>query len=186
VTGAVLLDAAGTELGQAYVDGPAADSRLIARPSTVLSVGSGRAAVRVVAGATVTQLSSHKYACVGVELGRQHSRCDDDADDADANTVTARVSCATRRTVVFGIARHTISRVELTLSNGRRVRARLAAFPRGLGSRNKVFLAVLPRHVAITRVHFVGPHAHGSATTAALPTRAPSRQCGYETTNALF
>jgi hypothetical protein len=55
----------------------------------------------------------------------------------------------------------------------------MAGFPGGLGSRAKVFLAVLPRRLEVTRVHFARRHEVGRSDTLALPTRAPARQCGY-------
>ena len=58
--------------------------------------------------------------------------------------------CDRRRTILFGTARHDVKRVEIRLSGGRRINAELAAFPRGLGARSKIYLAVIPRRVAAT------------------------------------
>jgi hypothetical protein len=97
--------------------------------------------------------------------------------------VTARVSCEPRRTVVFGLARRAIGRVEITLSNGRRIRPRLVRFPRA--STSSVFLAVLPSRVAVIRVRFLGRHRLDSTRTVQLSARAPARQCGYEVSGVL-
>ena len=183
VIGATLLDATGRNIGRVVADGPARDLTLIGRPSRALSVGSGRSAVRVVVGAKVSHFFPRGLACLGVEFGRARGRCDDDLDVIDANTVTARVTCGRRRTVVFGIARRAIRRVEITLANGQRVRPRLVAFPRA--STSSVFLAVFPSRVAVTRVRFLGRHQFDSPDTAVLPTRAPARQCGYEASDSL-
>jgi hypothetical protein len=56
----------------------------------------------------------------------------------------------------------------------------MARFPAGLGSRAKMFLAVFPRRLEVTRLHFARRHEQGRSDTLALPTRAPARQCGYQ------
>ena len=94
------------------------------------------------------------------------------------NSVTALVPCDRRRTVVFGVTRRAVSRVEIMLAGGRRVPARTAVIPSGLGRRGKLFLAVLPRRAEVTGVRFAG--RRGARSTVPLPGRAPARQCGYE------
>ena len=69
VVGATLLDASRRAIGQVTADGPGRDLTLLERPSTVLSVGSGRAAVRLVVGAKVGALFAKPLACLGIELG---------------------------------------------------------------------------------------------------------------------
>ena len=81
------------------------------------------------------------------------------------------------------MARRAIKRVELILSDGRRVRPRLVKFPRA--STSSVFLAVFPSRVAVTRVRFLGRHQFDDTDTVALPAREPARQCGYETSGVL-
>ena len=108
IIGATLLDASGRAIGEATADGPGRDLTLLERPSTVLSVGSGRAAVRLVVGAKVGALFAEPLACLGIELGRERGQCDDELDLLDFNRVNARVSCERRRTIVFGMARRAI------------------------------------------------------------------------------
>jgi hypothetical protein len=170
VTGATLLDAGGRAIGTAFADGPGIDRRVARRPSLVLATGGER----LFAGALATPQSSRRRLCIGIERGD----CREDF-LVDATTVSAVVPCDTRRTVVFGLTRRPVSRVEITLAGGRRVPARIAPIPSGLGRRGKLFLAVLPRRAAVTGVRFAGRRR--ALGTVPLPGRPPARQCGYET-----
>ena len=177
IIGATLLDAAGRDLGETFVEGPQNDSKLIGPPKTILAAGTGPARVRVVAGAVRPAFSQRKYSCIGLELGSERGDCGDGSPSVDDDFVTARVPCDRRRTVVFGTTRREVSRVDILLAGGRRVRAQLTPFPRGLGGGGKVYLAVLGRRDAVTGVRFVGRPSR----SVTLPGHAPDRQCGYET-----
>jgi hypothetical protein len=179
---AILLDATGREVGRAGVEAPGGDLRPVGQPSTVLAAGS----VRLVAGAFDTPLDPSKSPCIGIRLGRQRSECRTELAVPEANNVVVHVPCHRRRTVVFGLARRSASRVEVTLSGGRRVRARLAAFPRTLGGRGKVFLAVLDRRAAVTGVRVIDRRRFGKSDTLEMPGRPPAKQCGYESAGQLF
>jgi hypothetical protein len=177
---AVMLDAAGRELGAARPDGPGTELKLVGRPSTALAAGP----VRVIAGAHVDPASPGRFPCVGLLIGRKRGPCNDEYFSSQESTVTTTVPCDPRRTIVYGIVRSGVKRVEVTLAGGRRVDARLAAFPRGLGIKAKVFLAVLDRRVAVTRVRLAGPRK--VAGTVALPGHTPARQCGYEVVDTVY
>jgi hypothetical protein len=181
IVGAVLRDPAGRAIGKALIDGPVSDDELIRPPRTLLSAGG----VRVVVSAERSLLSPRLFACVGLEIGDERSECDDHF-DFGLNVLTARVPCENRRTIVFGIARPTVSRIDVRLAGGRSVRAQMARFPSGLGSRAKVFLAVLPRRAVVLGVHFARRHEQGRSDTLKLPTRAPAAQCGYEVRDGLL
>jgi hypothetical protein len=180
VAGAVLRDPTGRTIGTALAESED-DESLIRPPRTLLSEGGAR----VVVSAERAIFSSHLFACAGLEVGDERSDCDDQF-DFGANSLAARVPCDTRRTYLLGIARPTVSRVDIRLADGRTVQPRMARFPAGLGSRARVFLAVLPRDVAVTRVHFARRHEVGRSDTLVLPTRPPARQCGYEHSDSLF
>lgn len=176
VVGAELLDASGFVIGGATAEGPGADQELIGRPSTVLRAGFARLAV----GARADPVYGGKNPCVGLALGDERSDCRDDQGQVDSNSINARVPCDRRRTILFGTARHDVKRVEIRLSGGRRINAELAAFPRGLGARSKIYLAVIPRRVAATEVRFVGGAPNDDdRTSLELPGRSAARQCGY-------
>jgi hypothetical protein len=166
VTGATLLDTGGRAIGRASADGPGIDRRVARRPSPVLAAGGER----LFAGALAAPQSSRRHLCIGIE----RDDCRDDHLIVEANTATALVRCDRRRTVVFGVTRRAVTGVEITLAGGRRIPARTAAIPSGLGRRGKLFLAVLPRREAVTGVRL------GAGGTIPLPGRAPARQCGYE------
>jgi hypothetical protein len=174
IVGVVLRDPTGHTIGTALPETPDDEDTLIHPARTVLSDGGAR----VVVSAVKSDLSSRLFACVGLELGGEQSDCDD-AFDFGVNTVTAVVPCQSPRTILFGIARPNVSRVDVRLADGRTVHPRMTRFPAGLGSRARVFLAVLPRRAEATRVHFSRRHEQGRSDTLALPTRAPARQCGY-------
>jgi hypothetical protein len=174
IVGAVLRDPTGHTIGSALVETPGDGDSLIRPPRKLLSEGGAR----VVVSAVRSDFSSRLFACVGLELGSQQSECDDGF-DFGVNTVTALVPCQSPRTILIGIARPTVSRVDIRLADGRTMHPQMARFPAGLGSRAKVFLAVLPRRAEVTRVHFARRHEEGRSDTLALPTRAPARQCGY-------
>lgn len=185
VTGAVLLDAGGRAIGTADPDGPALDDKQVRRPRTVLASGSGQGAARVVVGGDRGAFSPRIFACVGLELGSQRSNCDDDF-SFSTNTVNAVVRCGPRETVLFGITRPDVVRVDVRLSTGREVQPRMARMPSGLGTHASVYLAVLPRNVAVTRVHFARKHERGRSDNAVLPTRSPAEQCGYRVRDIVF
>jgi hypothetical protein len=174
IVGAALRDPTGRTIGTASPETTGDDESLIRPPRTLLSEGGAR----VVVSAVRTMFSSRRFACVGLELGGEQSRCDDGF-DFGVNTVTAVVPCQGPGTILFGIARPTVSRVDIRLAGGRTMHPQMARFPGGLGSRAKVFLAVIPRRLEVTRVHFSRRHGPGRSDTLALPTRAPARQCGY-------
>jgi hypothetical protein len=177
IVGAVLRDPTGRTIGTALPESPGDDESLIRPPRTLLSEGGAH----VVVSAVRTIFSSRLFACVGLELGGERSECDDSF-DFGVNTATAVVPCQNRRTILFGIARPTVSRVDIRLADGSTVHPQMTRFPAGLGSRARVFLAVLPRRAAVTRVHFARRHEQGRSDMLALPTRAPARQCGYKRT----
>ena len=169
-----LFDAAGRTLGFAGADGPAIDPRLTGPLSTALRAGPAR----VLVGTWSSPEDPLAFPCLTFAIGREQGDCLDDWLSHDVNTIEVRVPCDRRRTVVFGIARHGVRRVELVLAGGRRVRARLAPFAAG----RRVYLAVAGRRDTVTAVHFVGgPGEHRSA----LPGYAPSRQCGYASQDEL-
>jgi hypothetical protein len=62
----------------------------------------------------------------------------------------------------------------------------MARMPSGLGTRAKVYLAVLPRNVAVTRVHFARKHVQGRSDNAVVPTRPAAEQCGYTFRDFVF
>jgi hypothetical protein len=181
ITEGVLLDAGGRVIGSAYIDGPALEEKLVRRPRTMLRSGSAR----IVVGGNRGAFSSRIYACVGLEFGSQRGDCDDDF-LLSSNTVNAVVRCAPRQTVLFGIARPDVVRVEIRLADGRDLQARTAKMPAGLDTNAKVYLAVLPRNVAVTRVRFARKHVRGRTNVAIMPTRAPSEQCGYRVRDFVF
>jgi hypothetical protein len=171
---ATLFDAAGRTLAFAGVDGPAIDPRLTGPLSTVLRAGPAR----VLVGAWNTPEDPLTFPCLTFAIGRERGDCLHDWLSHEVNTVEVRVPCERRRTVVFGIARRGVRRVELVLSGGRRVRARLAPFTPG----QHVYLALAGRRDAVSAVHFLGgPGAHRFS----LPRYAPSRQCGYASQDEL-
>ena len=69
---------------------------------------------------------------------------------------------------------------------GRVIQPRIADFPPGLGSTARVWLAVLPRDVAVTRVHFARKHELGIGDNVVVPSQPPARQCGYEWSRTLL
>jgi hypothetical protein len=180
IVGAALRDPTGHTIGRALPETLDDDDSLIRPPRTLLSEGGARAVV----SAERSEFSSRLFACVGLELGDEQSDCDDGF-DFGYNTVSAVVPCQSPRTILVGIARPTVSRVDIRLADGRTMHPQMARFPSGLGSRAKVFLAVLPRRLEVTRVHFSRRHEQGRSDTLALPTRAPARQCGYRTFDVL-
>jgi hypothetical protein len=180
IVGAALRDATGHTIGTADPVTPGDEDSLIRPPRTLLSEGGAR----VVVSAERGRFSSRLFACVGLELGSEQSECDDSF-DFGANTLTAVVPCQGPRTILFGIARPTVSRIDIRLADGRTMHPQMARFPAGLGSRARVFLAVLPRRLAVTRVHFARRHEQGRSDTLTLPTRAPARQCGYQVFDTL-
>ena len=105
VTGATLLDASGREIGRASADGPGIDRQVARRPSLVLATGGER----LFAGALATPQSSFRHLCIGLERGD----CREDLLLVEMNSVTALVPCDRRRTVVFGVTRRAVSRVEI-------------------------------------------------------------------------
>jgi hypothetical protein len=184
VDDALLLDSGGRQIGVASVDGPGDEDTLIGPARTALQVGAGAAAARVVVGAKRSPLSPRLFPCFSLVLGQGRGDCDDSA-SAGQSLVTAVVPCDMRRTIVYGVVPGTAPRVQIGLSNGRTVEARMAPYPSGLGTHAKVFLAVLPRDVAVARVRFAGQRREGVSDTVKLPTRAPERQCGYEATRTV-
>jgi hypothetical protein len=171
---ATLLDGAGRWLGTAYVSGPDDDRALVGRPSTILRAGSSR----LVTGTFSTPLEPKRRGrCIAID---DEDCLDSGGIPTEANSVNVRVRCDRRRTVVFGVARHGVSRVDIMLAGGRRVQAKVAAF-----GAQKVYLAALGPRIAVTGVHFTGgPATNGH--TFVLPGRAPADQCGYESRGELF
>jgi len=94
-------------------------------------------------------------------------------------SIGALASCSPRRTVVYGMTQHAVRRVEIVLGSGRRVAARVAAFPRRLHTRGRVFLAVLPRDASVTAVRFPGLKLEDEPNRVPMPLRPARRQCGY-------
>jgi hypothetical protein len=182
VAGATLLDAAGRVIGRANPDGPIDDDTVVAPPRTALRSGSAR----VVAGALGSVLSPRVFACFGLALGRERNECDDY--DFGHNSVTEVVPCSTRQTILFGLARPrgVVSHVQIHLTDGRTIEPRFAHFPAAAKSRARLWLAVLPRDVAVTHVHFARKHEAGDTDNIVVPSQPAARQCGYEWSDTLF
>jgi hypothetical protein len=182
VTRGVLFDAAGRVIGRATAEGPIDNDTVVRPPRTVLRSGDAR----VVAGAVGSLLSPRVFACFGVMLGRERNDCQDY--DFGHSSVTAVVPCATRQTILFGLSRPrgVVSRVQIHLTDGRTIEPRFADFPSGTQSRARLWLAVLPRDVAVTHVHFARKHKAGDSDNIVVPSQPPARQCGYEWSQTLF
>jgi hypothetical protein len=114
------FDAAGLRVGAGVLcdacGGEPADEP---RPTTVLAAGTGSARVRVGASAT-------RFGDPCIAFATAGERMDDCTEfQLGGGTAVARVSCAPRRTIVYGMTHH---RPGATGWRGRRVIARLAAF----------------------------------------------------------
>jgi hypothetical protein len=168
-----LLDGLGRRVGHA--DGACGCGGGDPRTSTLLSGGNGEARFRLGAGAIP---GAHPDACIAVAAGRAPpARCTDY--DAGNGDVVALVSCAPRVTVVYGMTRHTVDRVEVKLASGRRVHARVKAFPARLHTSERAFLAVLPGTASVTGIRFPGVRGFQGSDTIPTPLPPAVRQCGY-------
>jgi len=156
--GGDLLDAAGHRIGTAEADHCACTAAR--RFDTVMA----RAGVRLTA-------SGHgDDACIALtERSRQPTDCQEFTDNGAA--ADAVVTCAPRRTVVFGITPHGSRRVELRLDSGQRILAPVRRY-----GGDHLFLTVLPASTAVRRVRFLGVRGK---STVAMPLYGAARQCGY-------
>jgi hypothetical protein len=173
VSDIAFLDAAGQQVGTGVVECPACeDDDAEPRPVMVLAAGAGEARVRVGASATVAGPLDLNACLAFATAGETLDECT--LLESGDGTVGALVSCSPRRTIVYGMTHHAVRRVEIELASGRRVAARLAAFPRRLHVPGRAFLAVLPRDASVTAVRFAG-----FKNTISMPLRPARRQCGY-------
>jgi hypothetical protein len=74
-------------------------------------------------------------------------------------------------TAVYGLTSKRVRRIEVELTSHRRVNAAIRLF-----GHNRLFLALLPRRVAVRSVRFVGVKGGFGVKTALY---SPRRQCGY-------
>jgi hypothetical protein len=159
--GADLLDAAGRPIGHAEPDDCACDTPL--RFRTVLSR----------AGFRISQHGHGEEACIALAAGaRRPQHCQEYA--AGTAAADAIVTCAPRRTVVFGVTPHHLRRVELELASGGRAPA---ALRRRAGV--STFLAVLPADAVVERVRLVGVRDAAGQSTVPMALYGAKRQCGY-------
>jgi hypothetical protein len=173
VAGATLLDAAGLDLGHVDTYGPADDRALVGRPKTVLRAGSSRLRAGVF---NTPWTPRERTRCIALD----DEDCLAGAIPTEADSINVRVRCDRRQTVIFGVARRSVRRVEITPAGGRRVRPPLVRF-----GAQKLYLAAFGPRIAVTSVRFIGGPA-ADRDTLALPGRAPARQCGYESRAELF
>jgi hypothetical protein len=184
VDGVEFDDAAGQAVGAGLLDCvgcPDADTD--PPPKTVLAAGAGRARVRL--GAAVSGAGPRRRnACVAfATAGEAMDECE--LFQAGEGSVGALVSCSPRRTIVYGMTRRSVQRVEIVVGAGR-LAARTVAFPRRMRVAGRAFLAVLPRDASVTGVRFPGVRLEDGSSTLKTPFRPARRQCGYTFQADLF
>ena len=175
VRGATLFDASGRELGRT----DARYERRYRPLKTALRDGP----VRVRVGSSSTPLEPAAVPCFGLELGGERSDCPESVAPLDESSIDVRVPCDRRRTVVSGVARPDVRRVEIVLAGGRRVRAKTAPLPH---ARHRVYLAVIGARDTVTAVHFIGGRTNNGTHKFPVPGRPAVSQCGYEVIGKLY
>jgi len=177
-TGARLLDAEGRKIGDAFVE----PGDVIRTPGrTVLRSGLARLALdseRYPGDPTAAQCMRPLFS--GERLGDQECYAVVEND----TRLHAIVSCGPRATLLFGVVRRRVKRVELRLASGRVLRPRLVRVP---GTTARAFLATVPPNSGVARVRFAGQRkAREDRDTVTTPLLPAAKQCGYEYSRVLF
>ena len=188
VSGARLLDGNGASLGDmddAPYNALEDADRMTRGPIPIAS----RGFLRLVAG-RVDELRAGKrvgFPCFALSV--RGSTAPPDDCEATATSVSAlkmQALCLPRALVLYGVAQRAAKRVEVNLVGGRRIRARLVAFPAKLGVKAKGFMVVLPRRARVVDVRFAGQLVESGLRNRIFTAHAAAApQCGWRFSDAL-